>query len=191
LGEMSNEVLHDAAFAGECDALAREVEAAVGKYGRRKESDGEVWAYEVDGYGNQLFMDDANIPGLLSLPYLGCCSLGDAVYRRTRRMVLSERNPYFFKGSAAEGIGGPHVGLDMIWPMGIITRALTSNDDAEIRQCLVWIKTTTAGTGFVHEASNKDDPRKFTRSWFAWGNSLFGELIVRLSEERPGLLKAA
>jgi len=191
LGEMSNEVLHDAAFAGECDALAREVEAAVGKYGRRKESDGEVWAYEVDGYGNQLFMDDANIPGLLSLPYLGCCSLGDAVYQRTRRMVLSERNAYFFKGSAAEGIGGPHVGLDMIWPMGIITRALTSNDDAEIRQCLVWIKTTTAGTGFVHEASNKDDPRKFTRSWFAWGNSLFGELIVRLSEERPGLLKAA
>jgi uncharacterized protein len=190
LGQMSNEVLHDAAFAGECDALASEVEAAVGKYGRRKESDGEVWAYEVDGYGNQLFMDDANIPGLLSLPYLGCCSLGDAVYQRTRRMVLSERNPYFFKGSAAEGIGGPHAGLDMIWPMGIITRALTSNDDAEIRQCLVWIKTTTAGTGFVHEASNKDDPRKFTRSWFAWGNSLFGELIVRLSEERPGLLKA-
>jgi meiotically up-regulated gene 157 (Mug157) protein len=128
LGEMSNKVLRDAAFAGECDALASEVEAAVGKYGRRKEADGEVWAYEVDGYGNQLFMDDANIPGLLSLPYLGCCSLGDAVYRRTRRMVLSERNPYFFKGSAAAGIGGPHVGLDMIWPMGIITRALTSSD---------------------------------------------------------------
>ena len=89
LGEMSSEVLHDAAFAGECDALASEVEAAVGKYGRRKEADGEVWAYEVDGYGNQLFMDDANIPGLLSLPYLGCCPLGDAVYQRTRRMALS------------------------------------------------------------------------------------------------------
>jgi uncharacterized protein len=191
LGEMSSEVLHDAAFAGECDALASEVEAAVGKYGRRKEADGEVWAYEVDGYGNQLFMDDANIPGLLSLPYLGCFPLGDAVYQRTRRMALSEKNPYFFKGSAAEGIGGPHVGLDMIWPMGIITRALTSNEDAEIRQCLAWIKTTTAGTGFVHEAFNKDDPGKFTRSWFAWGNSLFGELIVRLSEERPGLLKGA
>jgi meiotically up-regulated gene 157 (Mug157) protein len=191
LGEMSKEVLHDAAFAVECDALASEVETVVGKHGRRKETSGEVWAYEVDGYGNQLFIDDANIPGLLSLPYLGCCPLGDVVYQRTRRMALSDRNPYFFKGSAAEGIGGPHVGLDMIWPMGIITRALTSNDDAEIRQCLTWIKSTTAGTGFIHEAFNKDDPGEFTRSWFAWGNSLFGELIVKLSEERPGLLKGS
>ena len=190
LAEMSTEVLHDAAFAGECEALASEVEAAVTKHGRGKQADGEVWAYEVDGYGNQLFMDDANIPGLLSLPYLECCPLEDSVYQRTRRVTLSDRNPYFFKGTAAEGIGGPHVGLDMIWPMGIITRALTSRNDAEIRQCLAWIKTTTAGTGFIHEAFNKDDPGKFTRSWFAWGNSLFGELIVKLSEERPELLKA-
>ena len=190
LAEMSTEVLHDAAFAGECEALASEVEAAVTKHGRGKQADGEVWAYEVDGYGNQLFMDDANIPGLLSLPYLECCPLEDSVYQRTRRVTLSDRNPYFFKGTAAQGIGGPHVGLDMIWPMGIITRALTSRNDAEIRQCLAWIKTTTAGTGFIHEAFNKDDPGKFTRSWFAWGNSLFGELIVKLSEERPELLKA-
>jgi meiotically up-regulated gene 157 (Mug157) protein len=191
LAEMSKEVLHDAAFAGECDTLAREVETAVTKYGRGKEADGEAWAYEVDGYGNQLFMDDANIPGLLSLPYLGCCPLEDSVYQRTRQGALSDRNPYFFKGSSAEGIGGPHVGLDMIWPMGIITRALTSRDEAEIRQCLAWIKATNAGTGFIHEAFNKDDPGQFTRSWFAWGNSLFGELIVKLSEERPGLLKGA
>jgi uncharacterized protein len=189
LAEMSTEVLHDTAFAGECEALASEVEAAVTKHGRGKQADGEVWAYEVDGYGNQLFMDDANIPGLLSLPYLECCPLEDSVYQRTRRVTLSDRNPYFFKGTAAQGIGGPHVGLDMIWPMGIITRALTSRNDAEIRQCLAWIKTTTAGTGFIHEAFNKDDPGKFTRSWFAWGNSLFGELIVKLSEERPELLK--
>ncbi len=191
LAEMSKEVLHDAAFAGECGALASEVEAAVAKYGHGKQADGDVWAYEVDGYGNQLFIDDANIPGLLSLPYLECCPLEDPVYQRTRRVALSDRNPYFFKGTAAEGIGGPHVGLDMIWPMGIITRALTSNNDDEIRQCLTWIKTTDAGTGFIHEAFNKDDPGKFTRSWFAWGNSLFGELIVKLSEERPGLLKDA
>ena len=191
LAEMSKEVLHDAAFAGECGALTSEVEAAVAKYGHGKQADDDVWAYEVDGYGNQLFIDDANIPGLLSLPYLECCPLEDPVYQRTRRVALSDRNPYFFKGTAAEGIGGPHVGLDMIWPMGIITRALTSNNDDEIRQCLTWIKTTNAGTGFIHEAFNKDDPGKFTRSWFAWGNSLFGELIVKLSEERPGLLKDA
>ena len=188
LAEMAAELLHDARFAEECRALAGEVEAATEKYGRSKESEA-VWMFEVDGYDNQLFMDDANIPGLLSLPYLGCCALGDAVYQRTRRRVLSEDNPYFFKGSAAEGIGGPHEGLDMIWPMGLITRALTSSEDEEIRRCLLWIKTTTAGTGFMHESFHKDNPAKFTRAWFAWANSLFGELIVKLSQERPGLLK--
>jgi meiotically up-regulated gene 157 (Mug157) protein len=95
-----------------------------------------------------------------------------------------------FRGSAAEGIGGPHVGLNMIWPMSLITRALTSNDDQEIQQCLAWIKTTHAGMGFIQQAFNKDNPTQFTRAWFAWGNSLFGELIVKLSQERPALLKS-
>ncbi len=102
--------------------------------------------------------------------------------------MLSKDNPYFFQGSAAEGIGGPHVGLDMIWPMGIIMRALTSSDETEIRFCLHMIKATHAGTGFMHEAFDKDDAKHFTRSWFAWANSLFGELLVKLSEERPALL---
>jgi meiotically up-regulated gene 157 (Mug157) protein len=104
-------------------------------------------------------------------------------------MAWSTSNPYFFKGSAAEGIGGPHVGLDMIWPMSIIMCALTSTDQEEIRQCLRWLKTTHADTGFIHEAFNKDNPAQFTRSWFAWANSLFGELIVKLSRERPSLLR--
>ncbi len=108
----------------------------------------DVWAYEVDGYGNQLFMDDANAPGLLSLPYLECCELNDPVYQRTRARVWSKANPYFFAGSAAEGIGGPHEGLDMIWPMSIMMRALTSTSDNEIRSVLIWLKTTDAGTGF-------------------------------------------
>jgi meiotically up-regulated gene 157 (Mug157) protein len=79
----------------------------------------------------------------------------------------------------------------MIWPMSLIARALTSNDDAEITQCLFWIKKTQAGTGFIHEAFHKDNPAKFTRSWLAWGNSPFGELIVKLSQERPVLLKGS
>lgn len=190
LAEMAGEILKDQSFAAECRALASEVEAALGTYGRMKGRDGgEIWAFEVDGYGNQLFMDDANIPGLLSLPYLGCCHVNDVVYRRTRRMVLSDDNPYFFQGTAASGVGGPHEGLNMIWPMALIAQALTSDDDSEIRQCLQWLKTTHAGTGFMHESFNKDDPAKFTRAWFAWANTLFGELIVKLSEERPNLLK--
>jgi meiotically up-regulated gene 157 (Mug157) protein len=191
LAEMAAEIIKDAEFAAECRAMASEVDTAVAKYARSKDREGEeVWAFEVDGYGNQLFMDDANIPGLLSLPYLGCCPIGDAVYQRTRRRALSENNPYFFKGSAAEGIGGPHEGLDMIWPMALIAQALTSTDDAEILQCLRWLKTTHAGTGFIHESFHKDNPTKFTREWFAWANSLFGELIIKLSQERPELLKS-
>jgi len=191
LAEMAAEVLHDASFAEECAALAHEVESAAQKYGRMKDtSGGEFWAFEVDGYGNQLFMDDANIPGLLGLAYLGLCSVDDPSYQRTRTRALSEKNPYFFKGSVASGIGGPHEGLNMIWPMALTVQAFTSSDAAEIRQCLRWLKTTHAGTGFMHEAFDKDDPARFTRAWFAWANSLFGELIVKLSEERPELLKA-
>lgn len=190
LADMAVEILHDAAFAMECRALAAEVDTALAQHGKLKTSAGEVWAYEVDGYGNQLFMDDANIPGLLSLPYLGCCEVRDAVYQRTRARVLSDANPYYFQGTAASGVGGPHAGLDMIWPMSITMRALTSTDEAEIRQALQWLKATHAGTGFMHEAFFKNDPTKFTRSWFAWANSLFGELIVKLSQERPALLSA-
>ena len=130
-------------------------------------------------------MDDANAPGLLSLPYLGCCQIDDPLYRRTRQFVQSEANPYFFRGTAAEGVGGPHAGLNMIWPMSIIMRALTSADNAEIRQCLRWLRNTTAGTGFMHESFQKDDPKVFSRPWFAWANTLFGELTMRLATERP------
>ena len=191
LAEIAAEVSHDDAFAGECKALASEVETALQRYARMKDASGEeFWAFEVDGYGNQLYMDDANIPGLLGLPYLGCCKQEDARYQSTRKRALSEKNPYYFKGTAASGIGGPHEGLNMIWPMALIVQALTSNDNVEIGQCLRWLKATHAGTGFMHESFDKDNPAKFTRAWFAWANSLFGELIVKLSEDRPELLKS-
>jgi meiotically up-regulated gene 157 (Mug157) protein len=154
-------------------------------------SGGSFWAYETDGFGNRLFMDDANIPGLLSLAYLGCCARDDPLYLRTRKRALSETNPYFFKGSAAEGVGGPHVGLRMIWPMSIMIRALTSEDDAEIRACLVALKKSNAQTGFMHEAFDQDNPSQFTRPWFAWANSLFGELILDLSTRKPAILRRA
>jgi uncharacterized protein len=192
LAEMAAAILKDEKLASECRSLAGDVENAVEEYGKIKGRDGsEVWAFEVDGYGNQLFMDDANIPGLLSLPYLGCCDAKDPVYQRTRQRVLSDDNPYYFKGSAAAGIGGPHEGLNMIWPMALIAQAMTSSDEAEIRQCLHWLKTTHAGTGFMHESFDKDNPAKYTRAWFAWANTLFGELVLKLSEERPNLLKGA
>jgi len=190
LAEIHTSVLSQTMFAAECRELAHQVSEAVGRFGKAGHSvHGTAYAYEVDGFGNQLFMDDANVPSLLSLPYLGCCAPDDAAYRSTRALILSEENPWFFKGRAAEGIGGPHVGLNMIWPLGIIMRALTSTSDNEIRLCLRMLKATHAGTGFMHEAFDKDEPKKFTRAWFAWANTLFGELILKLYEQRHPVLK--
>jgi meiotically up-regulated gene 157 (Mug157) protein len=191
LATMSRGIHGDMAFAAACEKFANEIEGAVLLHGRIPDERGRyIFAYEVDGFGNTLFMDDANIPGLLSLAYLGCCKRSDPIYAGTRRRVLSRSNPYFFSGSVASGVGGPHVGLKMIWPMSIIVRALTSDSDAEIRQCLVWLKRAQAGTGFMHEAFHQDDAANFTRPWFAWANGLFGEMIIQLSERKPALLAA-
>ncbi len=191
LAEIFSEEIGDRDFAEDCDNLAGAI--ADGMLRGHGVSDhsrhGEIYAYEVDGFGNALFMDDANVPSLLALPYLGAVELSDPVYQATRRFVLSEDNPYFFRGVAAEGIGGPHVGLDMVWPLGITMRALTSTNDWEILHCLRMLKTSNAGTGFMHESFHKDDPSNFTRAWFAWANTLFGELIVTLHEDRQDLLK--
>jgi meiotically up-regulated gene 157 (Mug157) protein len=143
----------------------------------------------VDGFGNVNLMDDANIPSLLALPYLGAVPLTDPVYRNTRKFVLSDSNPFFYQGKAASGTGGPHVGdPDMIWPLSIISRGLTSTDDEEIALCIQTLKNTHAGTGFMHESFNKNKPEQFTRPWFAWANTIFGELLWKVYQERPHLL---
>lgn len=161
---------------------------------------GEVFAYEADGFGNHTLMDDANVPSLLGLPYiqsklftgdlsvLNADKRGYMVYQNTRRMLWSDDNPFFFKGSAGEGIGGPHVGLDMIWPLSIIIRGLTSHDSQEIAACLKQLQHSHAGTGFMHESFHKDDVSNYTRKWFAWANTLFGEFVLKTYRENPALL---
>ncbi len=149
---------------------------------------GKIYAYEVDGFGNSSLMDDANVPSLLGLPYLEAVKSGDPVYQNTRQFVLSPANPYFFKGRAAEGVGGPHVGIDYVWHLGIIVRALTSSDEREIKSCLEMLQKTHAQTYFMHESFHKDDAAKFTRKWFAWANTLFGELILKVYQTNPRLL---
>jgi meiotically up-regulated gene 157 (Mug157) protein len=187
--ELLEKVHHDAETAARCRALASEVEHSLAQYAVVNHTRlGRVYAYEVDAYGNYYCIDDGNVPSLLSLPYLGAVPADDAVYKSTRALVLSDANPYYCKGSAAEGPGGPHVGMDMIWPLGLIVQGLTSTDDAEIRHCLATLQKTHAGTGFMHEAFHKDDPKKFTRSWFAWANTIFGELVLKTFNERPKLL---
>jgi len=187
--EMLKRIHHDKESAAQCSALADEVEKALREYAVVNHKQiGQIYAYEVDAFGNFYCIDDGNIPSLLSLPYLGAVKPDDPIYQNTRRFVLPHNNPYYCKGKAAEGPGGPHVGMDMIWPLGIIMQALTSTDDQEIRRCLTMLQKTHAGTGFMHEAFNKDNPKRFTRSWFAWANTIFGELILATFEERPYLL---
>ena len=187
--EMVEQIHQDTGLAGQCRALADEVEQALHQYAVVHHAKlGSAYAYEVDGFGNYYCIDDGNVPSLLSLPYLGAVKSNDKIYQNTRHLVLSDANPYYCKGKAADGPGGPHVGRDMIWPLGLIVQGLTSTNDQEIRQRLTTLQKTHAGTGFMHEAFNKDDPNKFTRSWFAWANSLFGEFVLKTLNQNPALL---
>ncbi|HEV2394511.1 MAG TPA: glycoside hydrolase family 125 protein [Verrucomicrobiae bacterium] len=187
--ELLDQVSRDPQAAAHCRDLASEVEGALRQYATVHHPKlGPIYAYEVDAFGNFYCIDDGNVPSLLSLPYIDAVKPRDKLYLNTRRFILSDANPYYCHGKAANGPGGPHVGLNMIWPLGLIVEGLTSTDDREIRHCLDTLRRTHAGTGFIHEAFNKDDPNKFTRSWFAWANTIFGEFVLKTAKERPKLL---
>jgi uncharacterized protein len=189
LAELAANVLHEASLAQSCHELATEVEQALRQHGIVQQANhGPIWAYEVDGYGGVNRMDDANAPGLVSLAYLGCCRIDDPLYQRSRSFALSTDNPYFFRGKVAEGVGSPHTGLNYIWPISILMRGLTSTNETEMRRCLRTLRDTTARKGFMHESFHCDNDSDFTRPWFAWANTLFGEWIVKLAQEHPALL---
>jgi meiotically up-regulated gene 157 (Mug157) protein len=170
--------------------LADEMEAGLREFGIMSSGKLGFYAYEVDGFGGQYFMDDANIPGLLSLPYLGFCEKDDPLYLATRARILSSKNPYFFNGTVGAGVGGPHVGLGYIWPMSIMVQAITSTNDQEIMECLDLLKaaSTKINIPFMHESFWKNDATQYTRSWFAWANTLFGETLLTIARERPHLI---
>lgn len=192
ISDIFKQGLKNEAFASDCSNLASEIEKGITKFAMTDHLNfGKIYAYEVDGFGNKVFMDDANVPSLMSLAYLGIHQPGDEIYQKTRKFLLSENNPYFLKGKAAEGQASPHTGKVNIWPMGIILRAMTSTDDQEILKCLKMLKATHAGKGFMHESFDKDDASKYSRSWFAWANTLFGEMIIKIYDERKSLLKTA
>lgn len=144
---------------------------------------GTIYAYETDGFGNYNLMDDANVPSLLALPYLEACEANDPIYRNTRSFVLSSSNPYYYEGALAKGIGSPHTPEGYIWHISLCVQAMTSTDDREIAELVKRLLTTHGGTGFMHEGFDPNAPENFTRDWFAWANSMFGELIYRLYEK--------
>lgn len=190
LHEIFSIALKEEGFASECLSFAKELDQALKQYAILEHPyAGKIFPFEIDGFGNALFMDDAGIPNLLSLPYLGYCKISDPVYKNSRKFSLSSYNPWYHGGKYGKGIGGPHVGENKIWPMGFIMQAMTSTDDKEILYCLHTLKTTHAGSGFIHETFHVDNPEIFSRKWFAWANTLFGEMIIQLQETKPHLLQ--
>jgi meiotically up-regulated gene 157 (Mug157) protein len=186
-----------AALAADSDALAAEITRGLEAHASfaHPVSGARVYAYELDGYGNHLFLDDANLPSLLSLPLFGgSIPPDDALYGATRAAVLSpDTNPYFAAGSAASGVGSPHTASAgrSVWPLALITRAATSSDDGEIAEQLRLVATSSACTGLMHESFDPNDAKRFTRPWFAWANAALAELLLRLAEERPHLVLRA
>jgi meiotically up-regulated gene 157 (Mug157) protein len=178
-------------LSAECLSLAAEVELAIRAYAiYHHPTYGDVYCYEVDGLGGRLVIDEPNLPNLLSLTYFGAVDESDTIYQNTRKMILSEGNPYFVKGKYAEGVGSDHTPKGYVWHLSLIARALTSSDDREIAYCLRVLRDTHAGKGFMHEGFDANDPSHYTRSWFAWADTIFGELIVKVYNERPHLLRA-
>lgn len=182
--ELLNAGYEDTRLESECRSLAFDIDEGIKTHGvYEHEKFGKIYAYEVDGKGDVRLMDDANSPSLLSAPYLGYAEKDDEIYLNTRKFILSQSNPWYFEGSVAKGVGSPHTGLDKIWHIALTMQALTSLDEAEIKECINMLTTTHAGTFLMHESFNKNDDTDFTRPWFAWANSLFAELMIRLADE--------
>ncbi len=180
IAEMAREILKDEEMAKEAEMLREQIRSGLDMYAIYPHPDfGNVYAYEVDGLGGHIFMDDANVPSLLSLPYLGCVKPDDPVYLNTRRMVLSTSNPYYYEGKAARGIGSPHTPKDYIWPISLCIQGLTSVDEDEIVRIAGMLENMDAGTFLMHEGVHKDDPAQYTRPWFAWANSIFSEFVEK------------
>ena len=180
---MANEGYEDTKLESECRSLAFDIDEGIKEHGvYDHDTYGKMFVYETDGMGNMLLMDDANSPSLLSAPYLGYVKPDNEIYQNTRKFILSHSNPWYFEGAVAKGIGSPRTGTDKIWHISLTMQALTSNDPEEIKECIRMLTTTHAGAYLMHESFNKNDDTDFTRPWFAWANSLFAELMIRLAE---------
>lgn len=171
-----------AALVAEATQLADGIADGVTAYGVvEHHAHGQIWAYEVDGLGNQLLMDDANMPSLLSLPLVAGIAVDDPLYLRTRSFVLSEDNPFFYRGAVAAGVGSPHTPERYVWPIALAVEGLTSGSADRGLELAHLIESTTAGTGHVHEGFDVDDDRRFTRPWFSWADSMFCALVMSVS----------
>ncbi|TYP76546.1 glycoside hydrolase family 125 protein [Paenibacillus methanolicus] len=177
--EIAKDVLDDAALAEQAARLRAEIDLGIQTHGIVDHPEyGRMYAYETDGLGQYNLMDDANVPSLLAIPYLGYAGKDDPIYQNTRRFILSRENPYFYEGQAASGIGSPHTPNRYIWHISLAMQGLTASDKLEQARMLEMLAATTADTGLMHEGFHADDPHRFTRPWFSWANMMFGELLL-------------
>lgn len=178
LEEMEREIFHNEELAEKAKVLKEEVQEAIETIGKTfTEEFGMVYAYETDGFGMYNLMDDANVPSLLAMSYLGY--EGDReVSANTRRFLLSEANPFYFKGCKAAGIGSPHTPSNYIWHIAMAVQGLTSASKEEKLEILETMAATTGGKGVMHEGFCCEDDSKFTRAWFSWANAMYAELFL-------------
>ncbi|KAA0565798.1 glycoside hydrolase family 125 protein [Bacillus sp. CH30_1T] len=176
--EMLEEMKEDE-LAGQMEQLSVEIKKGIETFAKVNHPVfGEIYAYETDGDGRYNLMDDANVPSLLAIPYLGYTDPNDETYLNTRKFILSRHNPYFYEGKKAEGIGSPHTPDHYIWHIGLAIQGMTATSQEEKAKILEMFKNTHASTLYMHEGFDADRPEEFTRSWFAWANSMFSEFIL-------------
>ncbi len=192
LAEIAREILGDTDLAERAEHLGDQMRRGMDEHALVEvPGHGRVWAYEVDGLGHSLVMDDANVPSLLSLPMIGFCQPDDPDYLATRQLVLSRANPYYVEGRAASGIGSPHTPSGTIWPIALAVQGITSRDDDERARLLGTLLATDGGTGLMHESFDADDPAQYTRPWFSWANAVFSELVLDMAGISASTLVAA
>lgn len=179
LEEIAGDILHDFKLKNDAATLRKEIYEGIESYGITKtEEFGDVYAYETDGYGQYHLMDDANVPSLLSMTYLGYQGKNKEVAEHTRRFILSEGNPYYYEGSKAAGIGSPHTPTKYIWHIALAMEGLTVTSKERKLETLHILAATDGGTGLMHEGFHVDDDTKYTREWFSWANAMFSELVL-------------
>lgn len=180
LAEIARVIYKDEALAAHAEKLRGEIDEGIKKFGIYDHPKyGKIYAYETDGLGHYNLMDDANVPSLLSMPYIGYCSADDEIYQNTRKFILSSDNPYYYSGKVLHGIGSPHTDKGCVWPIALVLQGLTSNDKKEVEEILEMLVNSHAGTYFMHESIDADNPERFSRTWFAWANSIFSELVLK------------
>ncbi|MFS7402127.1 glycoside hydrolase family 125 protein [Carnobacterium maltaromaticum] len=178
LAEIFEEIYHEKTAVEEANQLKEEINRGIEEWGIVEHEGKKVYAYEVDGLGNYVLMDDANVPSLLAAPYLGYCEIDDAIYQQTRAVLLSEKNPYYYEGNYLKGIGSEHTPKEYVWPIALAIQGLTTNKKAEKIEMLNKLVETEAGTNYMHEGISVNNPNEYTREWFSWANMMFCELLL-------------